>query len=187
MRLRNLLQYAFYLTAVVICFSCNKADNGVTPLDNQPVRTTPLAKSTQPTPFNGTITYQLAQTPMGCNCVNSGPGMTLQGTGNLTHLGSITSTIQPCIGAPDPNNPLVLPVVSECATLFAANGDELYTTTGAYGITINPANGTMSASIPVTFNGGTGRFAGAAGGFTGALFVDAAGVSTLTISGSIHY
>jgi hypothetical protein len=186
MTIRNLLQIAFYTASIVICFSCNKAEEGITSVNQQSVTRTPQFKSVTPTPFNGTITYQASQTSLNCNCVNSGPGMTLEGTGNLTHLGLITSTIQPCI-VPDANNPLLLHVVSECATLFAANGAELYTTTGAYDITINPANGTMSGSIPVVITGGTGRFAGAQGGFTGSLFVDAAGVSTLTINGSIHY
>jgi hypothetical protein len=98
--------------------------------------------------------------------------ITTVGSGNATHLGSFT---------------MVSPHVADLFTLevegtqnfTAANGDTLTASfTGQFSVI---ADGFLSASIDCTITGGTGRFAGAGGGYTFNIVFDPATLTDLSV------
>ena len=95
------------------------------------------------------------------------------GSGQLSHLGAVTSSDQLQFALVGPNGFSL----TGTATIVAANGDELFTTVSGTG-TLGPPVQNMVVN---TITGGTGRFADASGTFT------TMGVSTSSsIVGSIE-
>jgi hypothetical protein len=93
----------------------------------------------------GTVTFEWpGEWPSGCAMVTT----VTHATGQATHLGLAVATASHCPAQPTYANDGRL-------TLTAANGDMLY---GTYDYVPGPA-----APTPVTWTGGTGRFAGASG------------------------
>jgi hypothetical protein len=83
--------------------------------------------------------------PSGCTLVTT----LTDAAGQATHMGPIAYSSSHCPAEPDYENDGIF-------TIVADNGDKLY---GIYNY--DPAS--ESNDIPVTFNGGTGRFVGASG------------------------
>jgi hypothetical protein len=104
------------------------------------------------------------------------------GEGTMTHLGKTTfEAFSTLLLIPPP--PFTL---SATSTMFAANGDEIYTE--AIGNSVPQENGLFLVTIYHTIVGGTGRFASAYGYFKGVTLTDRndpAGV--LEIEGKISY
>jgi hypothetical protein len=89
----------------------------------------------------------------------------IQGTGNATHLGRLTTDQSHCA---TPTSPAF---TDGLFTLTAANGDQLLGTYSGDFVPLDPP--LFSIDGQFTFTGGTGRFAGATGGG------DASGVQNL--------
>ena len=80
----------------------------------------------------------------------------IQGTGNATHLGRLTTDQSHCA------TPTSLAFTDGLFTLTAANGDQLRGTYSGEFVPLDPPLFTIDGRF--TFTGGTGRFAGATGG-----------------------
>jgi hypothetical protein len=188
-------QLLLFVSAALIFSSCSKSNsNNAVP---DPNTTSATNGSTQPKvagrgakEFSGSLAYSFTTAfDLPCTFGSFTPVGNLYGTGTISHLGLSSSKIKPC----------VIPIFSggtqigdsvgvECATLVSASGDEVYTNIRPYGLYfIGPtsAMGMLHADI----TGGTGRFAGATGGFTGTVTVFfSTGTATCTgITGTINY
>jgi hypothetical protein len=80
-----------------------------------------------------------------------------EGTGTLTHLGRVTTTIE---GTIDNTNQIGRVALNGTITFVSANGDQL---TGTFSGT---ADQNREVTLLVTITGGTGRFLGASGTLT---------------------
>lgn len=137
----------------------------------------------QARPFSGT--YELAVT-----IVNPSLPLveiTASGPGNASHLGRSWYDSETVIDFSE--DPAVL---TGTVVLTAANGDKLYTHFS--GSPRSNGDGTATIVRPFTIDGGTGRFAGATGSFTGTTVdpeitnpEDIPGVSIITMKGTINY
>jgi hypothetical protein len=85
------------------------------------------------------------------------------GTCQITHLGrSTTHAVQQLLIGQDPQGQFVITALRNCAEFTSVNGDVLtHITTGTVGP--GPEPGTVAFTGSLTFDGGTGRFAGASG------------------------
>ena len=85
-------------------------------------------------------------------------GADVAGAGHATHLGNFTNSGRILFGAPDQNNPTIIPTSGD-GILTAANGDKLYIVVedGVTDVTTGIGTGKFR------FNGGTGRFVNATG------------------------
>lgn len=103
--------------------------------------------------------------------------ITTAGSGNATHLGNFTM-VSPHLAD------LVTLEVEGTQGFSAANGDTLTATfTGQFFVI---AGGYLAASIDCTITGGTGRFAGAGGGYTFDIIFDPATLTDVSfIDGTI--
>ena len=101
------------------------------------------------------------------------------GSGQATHLGRYSEAGR--VAFTPTGNPAVLHVEGSIV-YTAANGDELHATVSGE---LNGATGAISATV--TYSGGTGRFANATG--SGALSgqLDAQGVISVSVDGSVQY
>jgi hypothetical protein len=108
----------------------------------------------------------------------------IDGTGNATHLGEFSVSIPHDVDRRPPPNPSV--AVGEYV-FTAANGDELYAEFSGEATVIVPGL-LLSLVETATITGGTGRFAGASGGFIcERLFDTAAGVTIGFFEGTISH
>jgi hypothetical protein len=115
-------------------------------------------------PFKGTFEATgTASVLSGDRC----PDLTveIQGPGNATHLGRLTTNQSHCA------TPTSLSFTDGLFTLTAANGDQLRGTYSGAFVPLDPPLFTIDGEF--TFTGGTGRFTGATGGG------DASGVQNL--------
>ena len=177
------MKYSMVLIALtVLSFSACRKETGVQPA-GVTSETVPALMKKGPKPFKGTMVYEPTTTfNLPCNCGSFIDFGTLTGTGNLTHLGLTTSDIKPCIVFTATG----FHVGVECGSFVAANGDQLYTTVNPYDLYYTPAG--FTGTLHVDFNGGTGKFSGATGGFDATLQIDFSNIATLHItSGSINY
>ena len=102
-----------------------------------------------------------------------------QGTGTATHLGKFTEHLTGQVN-------VLTGSATGTATFTAANGDTL--TASVSGQATETSPGVASIVEVYTITGGTGRFAGAAGTFTGEITLNlATGVSSGTLSGTIDH
>jgi hypothetical protein len=175
MRKNQLLLFVTFFAAMVIT-SCSKDGNEVTPAATSH---TAQMKASPVKTISGSITYQADMNyDLPCDC---GPYFnvgTFSGSGTISHLGLATSSIKPCLSPTVVNGVPGYHVAQECATLFAANGDQLICETLPYDILFTPT-GLGIGNLEVVFNGGTGKFAGATGGFTGTVTIDMASGSAV--------
>jgi hypothetical protein len=89
----------------------------------------------------------------------------IDGACTVSHLGRTNVTaIQQLLFELDQNGVPVVTALRNCSTLTAANGDALTHTTTGVVAPAGPAD--VSFTGPLTFTGGTGRFAGASGSAT---------------------
>lgn len=144
-----------------------------------------VLEAAQQVPFKGTLQGQdvdsacsTSQQQAGCVVV-----VTTTGTGIGTHLGQFSFTQVNAVNANGTD--------SGTAHLIAANGDSIYTTFVGSGKPIEP--NLFSITEAFTITGGTGRFAGAQGGFTlerlasGVTFMTSGSfVGTITSPGADH-
>ena len=184
-----LMKHRLLLLAVALFFitSCSRTnDNNVVPTATNDTPHKVAGKSaktlTGSLHFSSTNSFDLQ-----CNCgsVGSVPGGNFLGTGTLTHLGLSTSKINPCIYPIDGGSGFH--VLLECNTLIAANGDELTCHILPYDIIWSGSDLIGTAEIDII--GGTGRFAGATGHFSGITNVHFfIGTADMTgINGTINY
>lgn len=83
-------------------------------------------------------------------------------TGKMAHLGKIYGTVAPGDFVDNGNGTFSFDTIAGLNdVIFAANGDELYSTGSFTFVFISQTEATYSGTI--TFNGGTGRFADASG------------------------
>ena len=108
-----------------------------------------------------------------------GEVQTTAGSGFGSHLGKVTSSGTVQFGAP-----VGTQVPGEGTQVFtAANGDQLFTSFSGV-LDLN----TLTATVPFTITGGTGRFEGATGTFTAEIEADPSLTSfTFDASGTISY
>jgi hypothetical protein len=99
----------------------------------------------------------------------------VEGTGNATHLGRFRFANQHQVN-------LATRFLTGSYTLIAANGDRLFANFSGQA-SATPTPGVLAVVETVTISGGTGRFAGATGGFTAERLVFQA---TSTTSGSFN-
>jgi hypothetical protein len=184
--MKRRIQVVAILGMAIIAASCSKSNNETVPMSVQ--GTTPsksvAMKTTGAKPFKGSMTMQPDGGSPLCSCAAGVPVVgTLSGSGNITHLGLTTTTIQPCV-VPQANG-FFVPTV--CGSFFAANGDELITIAQPY--TLFYAGSGASGDIEVDFAGGTGRFANATGSFKATLTIDlTTGVAVMSnIDGTVTY
>jgi hypothetical protein len=185
------------LIAITVLFisSCSKSNNNnVAPSSETAVSASQSSQSKIAgkcgKALTGSLNYAFTDAfDLPCVYGSFTPVGNLYGTGTLTHLGLSSSKIKPCV------SPIYLGTVQigdsvgvECATLVAANGDQVFTHIRPYGlyfISATSASGILYADI----TGGTGRFAGATGGFSGVVTVFfSLGTATCAgITGTIDY
>ena len=124
-----------------------------------------VASAAESVPFKGVVTGEAVSTPATPPLV----WVNFSGSGNASHLGEFTATASYFL------NPSIFPtqltVTAGVFTFTAANGDEIHGIFGGQGqFTADPNIITLEASATIT--GGTGRFAGATGGFHSFSVVD---------------
>ncbi len=176
--------FLLIVSAAVLISSCSKNDNHttVTPVNSE-VKTAAKCGKT----ISGSISYAFTTAfDLPCSCGSYTSTGNYAGSGTLTHLGLTTSDIKPCV-SPLPGG-VGYHVGVECGTLVSASGDQVYTNILPYDILLvapNIAVGTLTVEI----TGGTGRFEGASGSFTGVANVYfATGTALLNdINGTINY
>jgi hypothetical protein len=133
-----------------------------------------LLSKDQEVPFKGRLEGAATITPLTPPLLS----VSIEGTGNATHLGRFTVEI-----------PHVVNTTNRTSTgtfeFTAANGETLTAGfTGQASLTATP--GVLSIAETATITGGTGRFAGAAGSFTvERLFNQATGLTTGSFEGTI--
>ena len=145
----------------------------VTPVEPQSAALTPQAQSGARLPFRGS----LQQTEMGE--LQSPTLLVITGSaeGTATHLGRYTMTFRAEID-------LTTRLGESRETWVAANGDSLFTTGSGEATPTDP--GILSIAGTETITGGTGRFEGATGSFSGVrLLNEATGVSSGSFAGTI--
>lgn len=180
-------QFLLLLAATIVISSCRKEDSFAPTNASNGLES--VAKTSNTRAVSGSMYYQAdATNSLSCNCGSFFPVGTFSGSGNLTHLGSSTSKIKPCV-APlySGSSQIGNHVGIECAYFQAANGDILYCTTRPYDLLFT-ATAAVGTAI-VDFTGGTGRFAGATGSITGLVTVPYSGgtASFTNINGTITY
>jgi hypothetical protein len=186
--------YLFLLAtgAALTISSCRKSEMEVIPTAPQPATATAgnVAKMANGgRPFKGSMTLQPSSEGMPCACVapNDTTG-TFAGSGNLSHLGLTSIKLQSCATPIVMNNMVVgFDVNSVCATMKTADGDELFTKTDPYQLLFTASG--ASATLDIEFTGGTGKFVGAGGGFTGTMTIPPtmASATLSNIDGTIIY
>ena len=132
----------------------NRSSNFTT-LEDEEVR---VRQAPHPRPFKGTVFEGFSGVDIDCACEDDDLVFGSAGTGNLTHMGKVTSTSTVCIDAFlfDENGEIIGSVVNTvCTKLIAANGDELMLEGSPH--TLPPG------ILTVTFVGGTGKFENASG------------------------
>jgi hypothetical protein len=192
-------KYLLILFAIsLIGVSCEKENSTLISLEEEPAlaenETTDQDKQVtlrgnQPRPFKGTIEYEtVADNGLACNCP-SGDKIQIEGSGNVTHLGRVSSATTYCLiigaaqGCPGPGGL----VTNACLSIEAANGDEVFLDVQTpYETCIT--NCCFEASIQGTFNGGTGRFSNASGDWTAEIVQElGSSISEVTVDGQIVY
>jgi hypothetical protein len=170
--------------------SCQKNSNDL-PMSDETL-SADHKSSQQARPFKGSIDY-VVDTEIDLTCECSDPlviGNYFLGTGNITHMGNVTSESIPCVEyILNGENIVGYSVESQCATFVAANGDELFTTVDPYVMMLD-LNCFCSFSGPytTTITGGTGRFENASGSAGGTVYQSLeTGVVSITIDGEIYY
>ena len=167
--MKRRIQVVVIVGMAIIAASCSKNNNESIPMSVEgkaPSKSVAM-KTSATKPFKGSMTMQPDGGSPLCSCAEGVPIVgTLSGSGNITHLGLTTTTIQPCV-VPVPTG---FEVKSVCGSFFASNGDELVTVAQPYTLLFGP-NG-ASGDIEVDFNGGTGRFANATGSFKATLTIN---------------
>ena len=140
--------------------------------------------------------YNADESPNPCNCniPTTLPGPLFVGSGNVSHLGLSSATVSSCVvlGPPSPFGggayiPQTIDVKSSCATLVAANGDELYLDPQPYTLIFDPNCLCHEGVSVVDVVGGTGRFANASGTLDVTISQDFSYVVTSNWSGTISY
>lgn len=89
-----------------------------------------------------------------------------EGTARGTHIGQGTIEATGTVVATGSGQPTFN--YSAISTITAANGDQLVSSDVGIG-TVDPVDGSAVINITSTITGGTGRFAGASGSFTGTI------------------
>jgi hypothetical protein len=146
----------------------------VAPAEPQSAAPAPQAQSGAELPFRGS----LHQTETGELLSPTTLVITGSGGGTATHLGRYTFTFRAEID-------LTTGTGLGHATFVAANGDRLFTT-GSGQATPTADPGVLSIKDTSTIDGGTGRFEGATGSFSGErLLTTATGVSSGSFTGTI--
>jgi len=186
-------QLLFIAGAALLFSACSKSgSNNVVPGTSSAASTAKVAakRGDEGKALSGSLNYAFTDAfDMPCVFGSYTPVGNLYGSGTLTHLGLSTSKIKPCVvpiflgGAQIGDS-----VGVECATLVAANGDQVFTSIRPYAlyfISATSASGTLHADI----TGGTGRFHDASGSFSGTVTVFFnTGTATCTgITGTINY
>lgn len=137
--------------------------------------------------LKGTLFLKPSTTSLPCNCTSpSAPVGTYAGSGLMTVFGITGAKIQSC-ATPIIQNSVVVGynVSSVCAELKAGNGKQIYTYTQPYQLLFGPSGAT--ATLQVSITGGTGKYAGATGQFTGNMAIAPDLSATFTIDGHIIY
>ncbi len=133
-----------------------------------------LLSKDQEVPFKGRLEGSFTITPLTPPFLS----VSLEGTGNATHLGRFTVEIPHVVNATNRTS-------TGTYEFTAANGDTLTAGfTGQASLTATP--GVLSVVETATITGGTGRFAGATGSFTVERLVEqVAGLTTGSFEGTI--
>ena len=182
--MRGLKKLLGFASLLLIISSCCKEDNLVADKNQGSLQ----LKTSPVKPFQGTIVYLPSNQDLPCDCGNFQPVGTFSGSGNLSHLGLVSSKIKPCTAPIFDNNFNVvgLHVGMECGSFIAANGDELYVLPYPYDLLFGPTGAVGNVSIDIV--GGTGRFSNASGNFTGTITIDGNNIATFSnINGTISY
>lgn len=179
--------------AILLVASCKKVDNSALTSGDVAanVESTSMAKQKckESHKLTGTLVYDASTAfNLPCNCGSYVPLGNYYGTGELSHLGTATSKIKPCMAPIIANNQMIgMHIGAECGTLVAANGDKINCDIKPYDLLFGPTGAT--GIVRVEFDGGTGRFDDADGGFTAITQGDATGshITLKILSGSIEY
>lgn len=187
----------FIALAVMAVTACNKSTNKVIPtaestntLQSADVQSSAMAKKSG-VPFKGSLSYSINMSlGLPCNCGALATVGDFEGTGTVTHMGLLKAKNKTCVA------PIIVSgnyvgnqITVQCASFTAANGDEIYCNIPSYNLMFT-ANGTATGTLEAEFTGGTGRFAGATGSFTGTMTVPLSnpGLAVLSnINGTINY
>jgi hypothetical protein len=148
------------LITVAFALGCDASGGPAAP--NTSAAVPDASSATIQVPFKGTFEASGTASPEG-RC----PDLTveIEGTGNATHLGRLTTDQSHCATLTS------LDFTEGLFTLTAANRDQLRGTYSGHFVPLDPPLFTIVGQF--TFTGGTGRFAGATGGG------DASGVQNL--------
>lgn len=112
-------------------------------------------------------------------CESGGVIIDVTGSGHSTQLGDYTSHYRECL------DPATGAVTDGTFTLTAANGDKVFGTFSGQAVPTDTSN-VVKFDDPGEITGGTGRFAGAGGTFTGSGLANmATGEYTGTITGDV--
>ncbi len=182
----KLVIMAFALLSVA---ACRKSTNMVANTEVPSMTSNSAAKGTS-VPFKGAMTYTLnPNLNLPCNCGALITVGDFEGVGNVTHMGLLKSKYKTC-ASPIMAGSIMIGnhVVIQCGSFTAANGDEVYVNIAPYDLMFGQA--TATGLVNAEFNGGTGRFTNATGGFKGVITLNYnnPNVVTLTnIDGTINY
>ena len=126
------------------------------------------ASNPQARPFRGSVTsFVDEETDFTCECPEGYlPGGPWGGTGNITHMGKVSSLVIPCYKFHYLGEDSYFEVIGNCGEMLAANGDELNLDIPPYTLEYDVESGCFCATFVSPINGGTGRFEGATGEVT---------------------
>jgi hypothetical protein len=183
-RMKN--QILLLSVALLFITSCSKT-NDKTLVQSQV--NTPRSAGKAARTISGSIHYTYTTDfDLPCDCGAQVSAGNYVGTGTLTHLGMSSSKIKPCLSPLYSGASMIgQHVGTECNTLAGADGDELYCNILPYDILFAGADAIGVINIDII--GGTGKFAGATGHFSGTATVHLSlGTADLEgINGTIDY
>lgn len=182
-----------YLTALcvaLIFISCSKTEDPLIPTVNEKSESAILNKKSGKE-IKGTLTYNYTEAfDLSCSTCGSGSfsGGNYYGSGNLSHLGKITSKTKACIALIMAGGNLAgVHIDNQCCSFVAPNGDELYLTNDPYDLYMN-SSGIAVGTCQFYFAGGTGKYKDAKGYFKGSVKNDLMKRTfTVDISGTLDY
>lgn len=139
--------------------------------------------------IEGTLTYNATNAfDLTCyDCDGSDGSQNFLGSGNLEHLGKVTSRTKACVTLLFSGEHFIgLHIYNQCCTFTAPNGDVLNLTTDGYNLYWNSTYTAFVGTCKFNFAGGTGKYKNAAGSFTGNV-VNADNSFTVDLEGKLSY
>lgn len=161
--------YLLALIVTLIFASCSKEEDPIVSSGSEQNQSEVLNKKSSYKEIEGKLTYNATTAfDLSCySCNGSDRSGNFYGTGNLEHLGKISSKTKACVSLIfGQNGPIGVHVYNQCCTFTAPNGDDLTLTTDGYDLYFNQS-GVAVGTCKFEFAGGTGKYKKSSGSFKG--------------------